>query len=99
MIEEPELQASERTQKPNSLLDHSTSAAPRRERCVAQVAAAERKSRMKSRPETASIEFGTTSRKPSSAASARLSVSKLTPARAPEPSGRGPGPRPGGAER
>ena len=42
MIEEPELQASGSSQKPNSALDHSTSSAPRRERCVEQVAAAAR---------------------------------------------------------
>ena len=58
MIELPLVQASDRTTKPNSSLDHRTSSAPRRERCVAQVAAAERKSRTKSRFETASIEFG-----------------------------------------
>ena len=40
MIEEPELHASGSSQKPNSLLDHSTSSAPSRDRCVAQVAAA-----------------------------------------------------------
>ena len=38
--------------------------------------------------ETASTEFGATSAKPSSAATMRRSVSKLTPASAPEPSGR-----------
>src|SRR5439155_82598 len=42
MIEEPELHASGSSQKPNSLLDQSTSSAPRRERWVAQVAAAPR---------------------------------------------------------
>ena len=42
MIEEPELHSSGSSQKPNSLLDHSTSSAPRRERCVAHVAAAPR---------------------------------------------------------
>ena len=68
MIDEPELHASGSSQKPNSALDHSTSSDPSRDRCVAQVAAALRKSRTKSRPETASIEFATTSEKPSSLA-------------------------------
>ena len=36
----PELHASGSSQKPNSALDHSTSSAPRRDRWVAQVAAA-----------------------------------------------------------
>ena len=66
MIEEPDAQASETSQKPNSSLDHSTISAPSRERCVAQVAAAERKSRTKSRFETASIELGATAANPSS---------------------------------
>ena len=42
MIEEPEAHASATSQKPNSSLDHSTSSAPSRERCVAQIAAAPR---------------------------------------------------------
>ncbi len=42
MIEEPEAQASETSQKPNSSLDHSTISAPSRDRWVAQVAAAAR---------------------------------------------------------
>ena len=42
MIEEPDAHASETSQKPNSSLDHSTISAPRRERWVAQVAAAPR---------------------------------------------------------
>ena len=42
MIEQPLVQASDSSTKPNSSLDHSTSSAPRRERCVAQVAAAPR---------------------------------------------------------
>ena len=42
MIEDPELHASGSSQKPNSVLDQSTSSAPRRERWVAQVAAAPR---------------------------------------------------------
>ena len=58
MIEEPDAHASATSQKPNSSLDHSTISAPSRERCVAQVAAADRKSSTKSRLETASIEFG-----------------------------------------
>ena len=88
MIEEPLAHASATSQKPNSSLDHSTISAPRRERWVAQVAAADRKSSTKSRLETASIEFGTTDAKPSSRASSPRSVSKFTPASAPAPSGR-----------
>jgi len=38
MIDEPLDHASGSTRKPNSLLDHRTISAPRRERCVAQVA-------------------------------------------------------------
>src|ERR1019366_6266266 len=49
---------------------------------------------MKSLPETASIEFGATSWKPSSRATWPRSVSKFTPASAPAPSGRGPRPPP-----
>ena len=40
--EELELHESDSSQNPNSLLDHSTSSAPSRERWVAQVAAADR---------------------------------------------------------
>src|SRR5918993_5310811 len=68
MIEEPEAQASETWQKPNSSEDQSTISAPSRERCVAHVAAADRKSSTKSRLETASIELGATEAKPSSRA-------------------------------
>src|SRR5215208_4644236 len=88
MIEEPDAHASETSQKPNSSLDQSTISAPRRERCVAQVAAADRKSSTKSRLDTASIEFGATLAKPSSPATSERSVAKLTPASAPAPSGR-----------
>ena len=42
MIEDPELHASGSSQNPNSLLDHSTSSAPRRDRWVEHVAAAAR---------------------------------------------------------
>ena len=87
MIEEPDAQASETCAKPNSSEDHSTISAPSRERCVAQVAAAARKSSTKSRLETASIEFGTTLAKPSSRATSPRSVAKFTPASAPAPSG------------
>src|SRR4029079_17492138 len=91
MIEDPEAHASETSQKPNSSLDHSTISAPSRERWVAQVAAAARKSSTKSRLETASIEFGATDAKPSSLASIPRSVAKFTPASAPAPSGRAVG--------
>src|SRR5204862_4808977 len=84
----PEVHSSGSSQKPNSSLDHNTSSAPRRERWVAQVAAAARKSSAKSRLETASIEFSATAENPSSRASTSRSVSKLTPASAPAPSGR-----------
>src|SRR3954449_9836468 len=87
MIDEPEAHASLTSQNPNSSDDQSTISAPSRERWVAQVAAALRKSRTKSRLETASIEFGTTPAKPSSDATSRRSVGKFTPASAPEPSG------------
>src|SRR3954462_6645006 len=87
MIEEPDAQASETSQNPNSSEDHSTISAPRRDRWVAQVAAAPRKSSTKSRLETASIEFGATPENPSSEATKPRSVAKLTPARAPAPSG------------
>jgi hypothetical protein len=90
MIEEPDAQASDTSQNPNSSLDQSTISAPRRERWVAHVAAAARKSSTKSRLETASIEFSATPVNPSSAATARRSVSKFTPASAPAPKGRRP---------
>ena len=88
MIEEPDAHASDTSQKPNSSRDHRTISAPSRERCVAQVAAAARKSSTKSRLETASIEFGDDAgeaelaRRP-----ARGRSSKFTPASAPAPSG------------
>ena len=88
MIEEPDAQASDTSAKPNSSEDHRTISAPRRERWVAQVAAADRKSSTKSRLETASIELRATPAKPSSRASRPRSVSKFTPASAPAPSGR-----------
>ena len=87
MIEEPDAHASLTSQNPNSSDDHSTISAPSRDRWVAQVAAADRKSRTKSRLETASIEFGATPVKPSSEATRRRSVGKFTPASAPAPSG------------
>jgi hypothetical protein len=87
MIEEPDAHASETSQKPNSSLDHSTISAPSRDRCVAQVAAADRKSSTKSRLETASIEFGAPTRSRARGEQPR-SVSKFTPASAPAPSGR-----------
>src|SRR5215216_7545957 len=87
MIDEPDAQASETSQKPNSSLDHSTISAPRRDRWVAHVDAAARKSSTKSRLETASIEFGATAANPSSPASSPRSVAKFTPASAPAPSG------------
>src|SRR4051794_4063042 len=87
MIDDDDAQASLTSQNPNSSEDHSTSSAPSRERWVAQVAAALRKSSTKSRLETASIEFGTTPAKPSSEATSRRSVGKFTPASAPAPSG------------
>src|SRR3954453_9835865 len=87
MIDEPEAHASLTSQNPNSSEDQSTISAPSRERWVAQVAAALRKSSTKSRFETASIEFGTPPAKPSSEATSRRSVGKFTPASAPAPSG------------
>ena len=42
MIEEPEEKDSSSSQKPNSVLDQITISEPRRERCIAQVEAAER---------------------------------------------------------
>src|SRR5947209_3032999 len=87
MIEDPDENASESSQKPNSSEAQSTISPPNRDRWVAQVAAADRRSRTKSRLETASIELGDTEAKPSSAATARRSVAKFTPASAPEPSG------------
>ena len=40
MIDEPEAKSSAGSAKPNSWLDQITSSEPRRERCVAQIAAA-----------------------------------------------------------
>ena len=60
MIDEPLVHASGSTTKPNSTVDQSTSSEPSRDRWVRQVDAAPRKSRTKSRLETASIEFGAT---------------------------------------
>src|SRR3954469_21974282 len=88
MIEDEDAQSSRTSQKPNSSLDQSTISAPSRDRWVAQVEAAARKSSTKSRLETASIEFGATEAKPSSRARNERSVSKFTPASAPAPSGR-----------
>src|SRR3954464_12967976 len=88
MIEELEAHASETSQKPNSSDDQSTISAPRRERWVAQVAAAERKSSTKSRLETASIEFGATVARRGAGASSPRSVRRFTRASAPAPSGR-----------
>src|SRR2546423_14935445 len=85
MIDEPLVHASGSSTKPNSSEDHSTSSAPRRERCVAQVAAAPRKSSTKSRLETASIEFGATPEKPSSRDRNDRSVAKVTPAISAQP--------------
>src|SRR6478609_1054786 len=87
MIDDEEAQSSRTSAKPNSSEDHRTISAPSRDRWVAHVAAAERKSSTKSRLETPSIEFGTTPAKPSSEATRRRSVGKFTPARAPDPRG------------
>ena len=62
--------------------DHSTISAPSRERWVAQVAAADRKSSTKSRFETASIEFGATPAKPSSRGDQRRGRSRSSRPRA-----------------
>src|SRR3954467_4267662 len=87
MIEEPEEKDSSSSQKPNSALDQMTISEPRRERCMAQVEAAFRESRKKPRLEEPSIELWETWAKPRSAATESRSISQLTPARAPEPSG------------
>src|SRR6185503_14949609 len=58
MMLEPEEKSSATSQNENSSLDQRTISAPRRERCIAQIAAAERWSSTKSRLETASIELG-----------------------------------------
>ena len=58
----PRRRAPRRSRTPRE--DHSTISAPSRDRCVAQVAAADRKSSTKSRLETASIEFGDHAREP-----------------------------------
>ncbi len=42
MMLEPEEKSSATSQKENSSLDHSTISAPRRDRCMAQIAAADR---------------------------------------------------------
>ncbi len=90
MMLEPDEKSSATSQKPNSSLDHSTISEPSRERCIAQIADAERWSSTKSRFETASIEFGVSESKPSSRATASRSRSQFSPASAPEPSGSAP---------
>ena len=87
MIEEPVENRSDSATKPNCADDQITSSSAKRDRCVAEIAAALRNSSAKSRSLTASIEFAIARSNPSAAAVISRSIGKLVPASAAAPSG------------
>ena len=68
IIDEPVVKASDRDMNANLSVDQITISSASRERCVAQIAAAERNSAAKSRAETASMAFSIGREKPSNSA-------------------------------
>ena len=87
MIEEPVVKASDRRTKPNGAEHHITISSASRERWTAQIEAAARNSRAKSRSETASSELALARSKPRAAAVIARSIGNEVPASAAEPSG------------
>ncbi len=87
MIEEPVVKASDSATKPNCGVVQSTISSASRDRCTAQIEAADRASRAKSRSETPSRELAMGRSKPSASAVIRRSMGKAVPARAAEPRG------------
>ena len=68
IIDEPVVNASDSWIKPNLSVDQMTISSAKRERCVAQIEAADRNSTAKSRDETASIALAIGLSKPRSSA-------------------------------
>src|SRR5688572_27014421 len=87
MIEEPVVKRSESFTKPKEGDDQFTISSAKRERCAAQIEAADSVSRMKSREDTASSEFAIGRSKPSDFAVALRSMGNDVPASAAAPSG------------
>ena len=87
MIEEPVEKRSDSEAKPNCGVAHSTISSAKRERCVAQIAAAASVSSAKSRSETLSSELAVGRSKPSAWAVAWRSIGNEVPASAAAPSG------------
>ena len=87
MIEEPVEKASESRTKPNCGVVHSTISSAKRERWVAQIAAAPSASSAKSRSATESSELAVGRSKPSAFAVIARSIGKEVPASAAAPSG------------
>ena len=87
MIELPVVNASDSRMKRNGALHQMTISSAKRDRCTAEIAAAARNSRAKSRSETASSEFAVGRSKPSAAAVMSRSIGNEVPASAAEPSG------------
>ena len=87
MIDEPVVKRSESVTKPNCGVAQSTISSAKRERCTAQIEAAESASSAKSRSATESSEFAVGRSKPSAFAVAVRSIGNAVPASAAAPSG------------
>ncbi len=87
MIDEPVVKASDSLMKLNCGVVHRTISSARRDRCVAQIVAADRASRAKSRAETLSRELAIGPSKPSAWAVMCRSMGKDVPASAAAPRG------------
>jgi hypothetical protein len=87
MMELPVVNASDSRMKPKGLLHQRIISSAKRERCMAQIAQADRYSSAKSRSDTASSELSVGPSKPRVAAVRWRSIGKLVPARAALPRG------------
>ena len=87
MIEEPVEKASLSLTKPNCGVVHRTISSAKRDRCVAEIAAAAKASRAKSRSATLSSELAVGRSKPSALAVISRSIGNDVPASAAAPSG------------
>src|SRR3954453_8031702 len=87
MIEEPVQNPSDNSMNLKALVDQIMSSSENRERCIISIDEAARNSSAKSRSETESSEFLVTCGKSSCAATYSLSIGKVVPASAPDPSG------------
>ena len=87
MIDDPVVNLSLSATKENCTVVHSTISSAKRDKCVAQMAAAESVSSTKSRSETLSSELAVGRSKPSAFAVSSRSIGKEVPASAAAPKG------------